>query len=85
MKASEYNRHLPGPGAYTRSWRELIEIVKDDPETPVMVPGWLVGLPGWGMMSRPAQEVLRRVRDALDNRINARGAGIEPGDTIYGT
>jgi len=72
MTASEYNRNIPNPGDYARAWRALNTM---DASRKVTVPGWVVGMPGWGNMTRNAGEVLSRVRSAMDARINAR-AGV---------
>lgn len=74
MTPAEYNRQLPAPGDYARSWKALLSM---DPKQSVSVPGWIVGMPGWGQMSRRACEVLECVREAAASRINAR-AGFQP-------
>jgi hypothetical protein len=51
----------------------------EDPGQSVRVPGWVVGMPGWGQQSRPVCEVVSRLRAALHNRINERG-GVDVGD-----
>ena len=74
MTPLEYNRQLPAPGDYARSWKIPTTM---DPETEVSVPGWIVGMPGWGRQSVKVSEVLRDLRTALQSRINAR-AGFQP-------
>jgi len=74
MTPAEYNRHIPMPGEYARSWRILASLPADKT---VSVPGWLVGLAGWHDQVVPAGTVLAHVRKAMDNRINAR-AGYTP-------
>lgn len=77
MTPAEYNRNLPAPGDYARSWRKLNEIVARDPDQIVRIPGAIVGMAGWGYQTERASVVLRSVERALDARINAR-AGYVP-------
>ena len=72
MTPAEYNRHLPLPGSYARSWCELIELVRQDPDQLISVPGFIVRMKGWGRQTASARCVLREVRRALQSRINAR-------------
>lgn len=81
MTAAEYNRNLPHPGIYAQSWTKLATL---PPDMDVSVPGWVIGYPGWGNMPMNAGEVLRRVRVAANNRINAR-AGFTPREPREGT
>jgi hypothetical protein len=74
MTPAEYNRQLPAPGDYARSWRTLTTL---DPAMEISVPGFIVGMYGWGRQCVTAGEALRCVREALDRRINAR-AGYKP-------
>lgn len=74
MTPAEYNRSIPMPGEYARSWKILASL---HPSTIVSVPGWIVGMSGWGNQSVHAGVSLARVREALDRRINAR-AGYTP-------
>lgn len=74
MTPAEYNRQLPSPGNYAKSWQTLLSL---DPNTEIRVPGWIVGMPGWGDQVERVGVVLRKVRDAANSRINAR-AGFVP-------
>ncbi len=81
MTPLEYNRRLPRPGEYARSWRALLAMAPDEI---VSVPGWVVNMPGWGRQSVPVHTALGALRVALDARINAR-AGFEPREPREGT
>ncbi len=77
LSAAEYNKQLPIPGSYARSWKRLKDIAGRFPDKDVSVPGWIVGMRGWGAQTESARSVLRRVRQAANSRINAR-AGFVP-------
>ncbi len=64
---------LPAPGAYAKGWREVLELAKINPGAMVTVPGWIVGMPGWGRQTVTVAEVVRRMRRALHARITERG------------
>jgi hypothetical protein len=81
MTPAEYNRQLPAPGDYARSWRTLTTL---DPTMEISVPGYIVGMPGWPRQTVRAGEVLRRVREAFERRINSR-AGYEPREPREGS
>ena len=82
MNPAEYNRNIPNPGAYAKSWRILASL---PPTKIVSVPGWIVGMQGWHDQTCAAGMALEHVRKALDSRINARAGYVprEPREGFY--
>lgn len=74
MTPAEYNKRLPNPGYYAAEWRKLLAM---DPKSEISVPGFIVGMSGWGRQTERVEHVLRCIRFAMQWRINAR-AGFTP-------
>ena len=67
---------LPQPGAYAKGWRRLADMAKANPGARVKDPFDEFG------RSMPAAELLRKVRAAMDRRINTRGGDEEANQPI---
>ena len=75
MTPAQYNRMIPCPGEYAKSWRILASL---PPTKIVSVPGWIVGMGGWHDQTCVAGLALEHIRKALDRRINARAGYTVP-------
>lgn len=80
MTPAQYNQQLPMPGLYAAGWRSLLDLPAD---AVVRVPGFIIGMHGWGQQTIRAGEALHFVRQALHDRINARAEYLprEPRET----
>ena len=63
-------KRLPCVSSYVKSWKSLKQM---DLQAQVSVPGWVIGMPGWGKQTSTVQCVLQCIQKALQNRINERG------------